>query len=87
MTITPGNPITIKIHNNAYARFHQIFCRFSRKPMFHYSYEENTLATFWTDQETEQIYIHPDDFRDFHLATDIDQPAINEVMTILQYPD
>ena len=87
MTITPANPITIKIHNNAYARFHQIFCRFARKPMFQYQYEQNTLATFWTDQETEQIYIHPDDFRDFHLATDINEPSIDEVMTIVQYPD
>jgi hypothetical protein len=50
MTITPANPITIKIHNNAYARFHQIFCRFARKPMFQYQYEQNTLATFWAGQ-------------------------------------
>ena len=76
MTITPRNPITIRIHNNAYARFHQIFCRFARRPMFQYRYEENTLATFWTDRDTEQIYIHPDDFRDFHLATDINQPDV-----------
>jgi hypothetical protein len=55
--------------------------------MFQYSYEENTLATFWAGNETEQIYIHPDDFRDFHLATDINQPEYDEVMTIVQYPD
>lgn len=81
MSITP---ITIKIHNNAYARFHQIFCRFTRMPVFHYVYAQDTMATFWSGEQTERIYIHLDDFNDFHLATDIPIPDYNEVITILK---
>lgn len=81
MTITPSNPLTIRIHNNAYARFHQLFCKYSRLPSFEYVRDDNTLCMFrYGDTHSDMIYIHYDDWVDFHNATDIPIPAPGEVV-------